>query len=451
MSIRHFASRFPRDESGSTAVWTGLALTVIVGMGALAVDMSGMYATRAQLQHTADASAIAAAQALPDQSAAALAAQTYAAKNMASAEHGTVVAPGDIVAGNWNGDTRTFSPGANPVNAVRVITRRSQTNGNPVSTLFAIALGVSTIDISASAVATKPQGIGAGAGCIIALNPTVSKAFYVQGNGSVRTSNCDIQVNSCHSDGALWAQGDTIVQILGVSGSAINVCGDVRQQGPVFFSPVPNEDTGMQVADPFLSVSAPAASLYDSAGDCDFTNFSTTGDVDLLPGVYCGGITITGNGTATFHGSGGSLPNGLFIVKDGPLSIAGTTKIVGNGVTFFMTGAGAYTDFKGTADIGLSAPIGGDYAGLIFVGDRNNPATTPHLMRGTALGGYNGYMYFPNATVKMVGTANGTVGSFDCTVVVADIFRFEGTPNFEAAAECSDFSGLSTGTVLLVN
>jgi hypothetical protein len=447
MRRKGIVSRFGGDESGAIAIWVAVGMPMIMGIAALAFDMNQLYVTKARLQHTADAAAIAAAQALPDQSAVITAAQNYATMNMPSATHGIVVASGDVTMGNWDPDTRVFTPSGIPENEVRVSARRDQQNGNPVPTSFANALGISNVDVSASSVAT----IGSEA-CIIALNPAASKAFYIQGNASVRTSNCDIQVNSCHSVDALKGQGNTVVEITSTGNNQINVCGAAKAQGPASFSPAPNANTGEQVTDPFAGVANPAASLYDGPEDCDFTNFFSTGTVTLTPGVYCGGISLAGNGTATFASGGGSLTDGLFIIKDGELSINGNVDIVANGVTFFMTGSGANLNFGGTADVGISAPTTGNYAGFVVVGDRDNPASSPHVMRGTAMGGYNGYIYLPNAKLLMSGTATGSLGTSDCTVAVADTFEFSGTPNFEAEGGCTDFGGgFSAGGAVVVN
>ena len=59
-------------------------MPIIFGVGALAFDYNNLYVTKSQLQFTADAAAIAAANALPDRAAAATAAQNYANLNMPS-------------------------------------------------------------------------------------------------------------------------------------------------------------------------------------------------------------------------------------------------------------------------------------------------------------------------------------------------------------------------------
>ena len=49
------------EQHGAIAIWAAVGMPMILGIGALAFDMNSMYVTKSQLQHTADASAIAAA------------------------------------------------------------------------------------------------------------------------------------------------------------------------------------------------------------------------------------------------------------------------------------------------------------------------------------------------------------------------------------------------------
>ena len=53
------------DERGQVLVLTVLALTVLLGMTALVLDVGGWFRTQRRLQGTADAAALAGAQALP--------------------------------------------------------------------------------------------------------------------------------------------------------------------------------------------------------------------------------------------------------------------------------------------------------------------------------------------------------------------------------------------------
>ena len=128
-------------------------ILVAAGIASLAVDMGHLYGLRGKLQHTADATVLAAAGDLPDEDTVLATAVDLATKNMPVAEHGTVLANADVVTGNWNSGTRTFTPAGDPINAVRVVTRRSQANGNAAGLLFARVLGFDEVDMETSAIA----------------------------------------------------------------------------------------------------------------------------------------------------------------------------------------------------------------------------------------------------------------------------------------------------------
>ena len=116
MTIRAFL----RDQRGSAMVMFPAFILVTAGIASLAVDMGHLYGLRGKLQHTADAAVLAAVSDLPDEDAARATAVDLATKNRSVAEHGTVLANADVVTGNWDAGTRTFTPAGDPINAVRV-------------------------------------------------------------------------------------------------------------------------------------------------------------------------------------------------------------------------------------------------------------------------------------------------------------------------------------------
>src|SRR3546814_2859231 len=90
---------------------------------------------RNRLQVTADAAALAGApqlEFLPDQSTIVPEARNYADRNMSIAAYGEVLAAQDVVVGNWEPDTRTFTAGLDPLNAVMTKTRQQEASGNAV-------------------------------------------------------------------------------------------------------------------------------------------------------------------------------------------------------------------------------------------------------------------------------------------------------------------------------
>ncbi len=137
-SFRNFLG----DESGGYTIWSLLWFSLYVAMGGLAVDMTDAYRNQTLLQSTADASALAAVMSLPDQTDAVAQAVSYSTDNMTPAINGTVLRGSEVFFGNWDFDTRTFTPGTTSPDAVWVITRRSDANENPVATNFLRILGL---------------------------------------------------------------------------------------------------------------------------------------------------------------------------------------------------------------------------------------------------------------------------------------------------------------------
>jgi hypothetical protein len=120
------------------------------------------------------------------------------------------------------------------------------------------------------------------------------------------------------------------------------------------------------LSDPLASLTAPASPT--SLAQCNQRGFSTSTSRTLSPGIYCGGMNITG-GTVT-------LSAGLYIVTGGMTWSNATVQ--GTGVTIYLTSGPAPTYTNGTFTINmssvyLSAPTStsnGGYTGILIFGDR---------------------------------------------------------------------------------
>jgi len=144
---------FLADERGSVLPIVGLCLLAILGVAALAIDLGYQQALQTQLEATADAAALAAANKLPDQEKAITAAAEYAELNMPESEHGSVLRSDDIEFGRWDSSRRIFLPDGKGPNAVRVTLRRAEENGNPAETFFLQVFGMGASDLSAQSLA----------------------------------------------------------------------------------------------------------------------------------------------------------------------------------------------------------------------------------------------------------------------------------------------------------
>ena len=99
---------------------------------------------------------------------------------------------------------------------------------------------------------------------------------------------------------------------------------------------------------------------------------------------------------------------GLFIIKDGVLQATGGTSYTGNGVTFFLTGAGAGVQLSGQANWHLVASSSGPLAGFVFFLDPQGPtglAATSSQLSGTAEMYFEGLIYLPRQAVALTGNS----------------------------------------------
>jgi len=158
------------DERGVALVYLAIVLVVLMGLAALAIDMGYMYVNKAKLQNAADAGALAGAGRLSAQPLANLTSARTAAKVFADTNFGLTLdrnitndPGGDIVLGNWNSaSTPPFTPSGNPINAVKVLARRTGDTGTGIGAnskfdlFFSKVLGVNTMGAAASAIAARP-------------------------------------------------------------------------------------------------------------------------------------------------------------------------------------------------------------------------------------------------------------------------------------------------------
>jgi Flp pilus assembly protein TadG len=204
---------FLKDQSGSSYIILAFGVAMIFGVAGLAVDMGYAYMLRQRLQTAADAAALAASAQLSSSSSIVAIAREYAAKNMPTEQHGAVLAASDVQSGSWDPDSRTFTPGGAPLNAVKVTVRRSATNNNSVPTFFARVLGFGSVDVVTSAVATFATADSWDLNIVQDVTSSFSAEIGDARDGNQALLDC-IQQNS---------SGDSQVGITAFTGEATNL------------------------------------------------------------------------------------------------------------------------------------------------------------------------------------------------------------------------------------
>ena len=141
---RHSSNRHRR---GGVLVWTAVLLPVLMSFVALCVDVGVILFTKSELQATADIASLSGAIELPNTTDARAAAVAVVTANDASA--GAAMQTADVVFGNWNRDTRTFTAGGTPTDAIQVRASRDTAHSNALPLFFAPIFGSSFADVEA--------------------------------------------------------------------------------------------------------------------------------------------------------------------------------------------------------------------------------------------------------------------------------------------------------------
>lgn len=183
-----------RNDRGAVAVIVAIVLPVLLGVAALAVDVSLYRVMQNKMQSAADAGALAGVKTLDEQAAVVAQAIAMVMLNVPES-YGAVTMADDVELGIYDPETRSFvaAVGEN-VNAVRVSTVRSSARGNAPPRLLSRVLGDEAIDIRASAIAARQIQLQYEPPEVVDLAPdagdfneTYAYCFDYRGSGSPET------------------------------------------------------------------------------------------------------------------------------------------------------------------------------------------------------------------------------------------------------------------------
>ena len=389
-------------RQGQILVLATIAMVVLLGFTALAVDLGLLYSTRRRMQTAADAGAIAGATALRDGQD-----YTKAADDVTSFNGFT---------NSQNNVTVTVSEPTLPPPYPSGVTYVEVDILQTVPTYFLRVLGYNSMKVAARAV----SGAVAGPACIYALDPSRSDSFSLTGNATL-TANCGIMDDSSSSSGLSLTGNITLrATSIGVAGSGFSKSGNIT------ISPQPVTKVAA-LADPLAGRAQSAAPTVGTCSQAATTNsgsYSNSGIIttlNLTQAVYSGGMSITGNiGTVNF--ASGTYGNGINIggnVGAANLSPGQYQNGGGSGASITVTGnattvlaAGAYT-FCGPVNIQGNNTVTlrpGTYFGGIKITGNANVTFSP----GTYVLGGGGLTVTGNSTLKGTGVTfyNGSTTGY---------------------------------------
>jgi Flp pilus assembly protein TadG len=403
------------NSSGNTAFMFACGLPVLLATCGLAIDLGTMTMKRATLQGAADEAAMAGAKQL------ALASVTDTTISAAVTGFLQNQLTGDD-AGATNIATIDHTAGTVKVEVTE--------NWTPFFAHF-LSANVTPIVTNATAMLQGESRL-----CILGLHPTDPFGFNMLKNANVQAAGCAVYSNSTNSSSMTLASGSSVTASKICSGGGIVATGNKTSVPPQIDCP--------PLPDPLASLGAPAV------GACSFTNYKiTTGTASLSPGVYCGGISISGTANVTFN-------PGTYVIKDGFFYVAGTAVVTGTNTGFYLTGKNALLWFLGSATVNLSGAENGPLAGLLFYADRTMASIIPHIISASNVHQLTGTIYFPSTNLLIDPNSNVAENSA-YTAIIALHMAINNGPNLVlntnyGATNVPVPDGVrSSGTVVLTN
>ncbi len=366
-------------ESGSILILTALSMVVLLGIAALALDVSFMYDKRNRLHAAADAGAKSAAFELQRHSSISLTdLQTFA--NQQVSAHG-------------------FNPAGTTSVVVHHPPSSGAFNGNPgyvevivseqTSTFFGKILGRTYMTPGARAVAGTSNNLA----CFITLGASGSPPYSLEmGNSVLALNGCGAAVggdlNAFNPNSTI---DGTPLPSVGIVGSCTGTCGDcpttvsTRCMGKL--------TTGApQPSDPLSGLAAPT-----NPGGC-IAGVAAT----LSPGCY-----------TSIAPSVNTLTAGNYYVT-GAVNFGNNHNLTGTGVMLYLTGAGAI-NAGNNSGLHLSAPTSGPYTGIAIFQDQSDH--NDFVTGNSFTLDVNGAIYMPGTDVNINNHLN--FAGTNCTLFIA--------------------------------
>jgi Flp pilus assembly protein TadG len=400
------------DTSGNALALCAVALPLMIGGVGLAIDSVQISLARRELQRAADSAAIAGAYAISQNPSSTGTTRTNYAKDAATRD---LVVNNDVTLSTaavvQNAPTTgTF---ANDTNAVRV----QLTTNRSLSFL-------SFFDATPQAITVEATGaiVRDGNFCMLALEDGTAPGITVGGNADINVT-CGISTNS-RSSTAITAGGSSKV-----NASPIMAVGGVPASSH-FGSATLIPFSAVQ-SDPFANLPTPSPSNCRDApdnksNDPPLTISASSPGYNATDRSICyNGMDIKGTVNFSF-----TQPTIVYI-NGGELSMGAQAHVTGTNVTFVLTSTNAASnpasiagvDIGAGANVNITAPSTGSYAGVAIYMDRRATVGRTVKWNGGADMKFNGAIYMPSAYFEYNGGADMAA---QCIQLIARRLDFRG-------------------------
>ncbi len=372
---------------------TALMMPILIGSAGLASDTIQWTLVKRMMQRQADSGALAGAYALSQASG--TQAQITAAVNAA--------VNSDI--GRNGGYKMTVTPViATPATAGFYKDAASAVRVQLATDMRLPFTGMFSGQVTRISAAAVGEIVGNGNYCVLALETTNTTGIPIGGNATVDLG-CGMMsnspaLNSAEAGGSSSVKASPVAAVGGVPNGNW-ATGTVR---------IPYS---VPLRDPFRAVPDPNVFTNGSALNVGSNRSST-----LNPGTYS---NVSIQGTAL-------MAPGEYIVT-GSLDIGSQARVTGAGVVFVLTannaasntGSIATVRINGGAQINLTAPATGTYAGILMYQDRRATNAATNIINGNSASRFQGAFYFPRQQLQFNGTSGANTACLQLVARTIDI------------------------------
>jgi Flp pilus assembly protein TadG len=393
-------ARFKRliaDRRGASAVFIGLMAPVLVGAGGLAADVGFWLRERAKVQRAADASALAAAQAIGT-----------GVTNL------TALQPYVDSTGRLN----------NVIYGTRLVRRSNDNKSVEVEVTTTVqpyfARVFTSAPLTVRAVATATVGRNLFPICLFALelDPYSDFGIRIINNGQVRADDCAAHSNATNNQSNAWSEdGSIFVRNGRLEAALVSASGSIvaSTNGVSVITPAPDPNMP-RLPLPFTISVAPAT------GACAPSTYNW-GNHTLQPGNYCNGLTLQ-------NGANVGLNAGVYVIS-GNFTVTGGAKIRNSDdVTIFVVNG--LVNWSNDSDVTIKSPRTGPYAGILLHQGGNPPGGCNMGNRFTGQGNnahyrLGGAVVFDGCPLTVENNAKVRTPGNDFTFLAARFFEFTGS------------------------
>ncbi|HWH18485.1 MAG TPA: pilus assembly protein TadG-related protein [Allosphingosinicella sp.] len=371
------------DKKGNVLIVTAAVMPLLVGSAGLAIDTIQLSLLKRHLQRAADSGALAGAYARAQSK------PVSAAVNQALAFNDAfpLASPATITEPN---------SGTYANRAVRV--RLAATRSLPFWSFFRSAPTI-TVEAMAALVYT-------GKYCMVSLDESSATGIRFSGNSTVNLG-CGVISNTSGSSAVVAEQSST------VTASPVAAVGNVPSSTS-YVQPTLLLPYSLKQPDPFASLPQPTA-----PSGCQPLTVNT--NQDITPTTNCfNGLDVRG----TLR-----LNPGTYYVTGGSFNLNAQSNIIGSGVTIVFTSPtpsvqSSYPtiNINGGANINLTAPTSGTYAGVLMHYDARKEGGD-YFINGNSGSTFEGAFYFPKQNLTFNGNSNMIT---NCIQLVAYRLTFTG-------------------------